>query len=92
MKRSALLWRIMTWCYHFKISVHARHIPGFLNVMANSLSRSTPIQSTEWSLHMQVLEWICQKRFTPHVDLFANCLDHKVPLYVYPVPDNKHGK
>ena len=30
---------------------------------------------------------ICQKWFTPHVDLFATHLNHKLPLYVSPVPD-----
>ena len=31
---------------------------------------------------------ICQKWFTPHVDLFAIYrLNHKLPLYVSPVPD-----
>ena len=30
---------------------------------------------------------ICQKWFTPHVDLYATRLNHKVPLYVSPVPD-----
>ena len=30
---------------------------------------------------------ICQKWFTPHVDLFATSLNYKVPLYVSPVPD-----
>ena len=30
---------------------------------------------------------ICLKWFTPRVDLFATCLNHKVPLYVSPVPD-----
>ena len=32
----------------------ARHIPGCLNVIANLLSRSNYVQSTEWSLHPQV--------------------------------------
>ena len=41
----ALLWRIMSWCHRFKISLRARHIPGGLNVIADSLSRSTQIQS-----------------------------------------------
>ena len=45
------------------------------------------MQSTEWSLHPQVFKQICQKWFTPHVDLFATHLNHKVPLYVSPVPD-----
>ena len=69
----------MTWCHHYQITFKARHIPGCLNVMANLLSRSNQVQSTEWSLHLQV--------FTPHVDLFATRLNHKVPLYVSPVPD-----
>ena len=30
---------------------------------------------------------ICQKWFTPHVDLFATHLNHKVSLYVSPVLD-----
>ena len=82
-----LLWKIMTWCHHFQITLKARHIPGCLNVMADLLSRSNQVQSTEWSLHPQVFKQICLKWFTPHVDLFATRLNHKVPLYVSPVPD-----
>ena len=67
----ALLWKIMTWCHHYHITLKARHIPGCLNVMADLLSRSNQVQSTEWSLHPQVFKQICQKWFTPHVDLFA---------------------
>ena len=85
----ALLWRIMTWCHHFHITLKARHIPGCLNVMADLLSRSNQVQSTEWSLHPQVFKQICQKWFTPHVDLFATHLNHKVPLYMSPIPDPK---
>ena len=81
----ALLWKIMTWCHHYHITLKARHIPGCLNVMADLLSRSNQVQSTEWSLHPQ----ICQKWFTPHVDLFATHLNHKLPLYVSPIPDPK---
>ena len=83
----ALLWKIMTWCHHYHITLKARHIPGCLNVMADLLSRSNQVQSTEWSLHPQVFKQICQKWFAPHVDLFATHLNHKLPLYVSPVPD-----
>ena len=62
-------------------------LPGCLNVMADLLSRSNQVESTEWSLHPQVFKQICHKWFTPHVDLFATRLNHKVPLYVSPVPD-----
>ena len=85
----ALLWKIMTWCHHYHITLKARHIPGCLNVMADLLSRSNQVQSTEWSLHPQVFKQICQKWFTPHVDLFATHLNHKLPLYVSPVSDPK---
>ena len=77
----------MTWCHHYQIILKARHIPGCLNVVADPLSRSNQVQSTEWSLHPQVFQQICQKCFTPHVDLFASRLNHKLPLYVSPVPD-----
>ena len=79
----------MTWCHHYHITLKARHIPGCLNVMADLLSRSNQVQSTEWSLHPQVFKQICQKWFTPHVDLFTTQLNHKLPLYVSPVPDPK---
>ena len=85
----ALLWKIMTWCHHYHIILKARHIPGCLNVMADLLSRSNQVQLTEWSLHPQVFKQICQKWFTPHVDLFATHLNHKLPLYVSPIPDPK---
>ena len=83
----ALLWKIMTWCHHYKITLKARHIPGCRNVMADLLSRSNQVQSTEWSLHPQVFKQICHKWFTPHVGLFATHLNHELPLYVSPVPD-----
>ena len=33
-----LLWKIMTWCHRYHITLKARHIPGCLNVMADLLS------------------------------------------------------
>ena len=38
----ALMWKIMTWCHHYHITLKARHIPGCLNVMAD-LFRSNQI-------------------------------------------------
>ena len=45
----ALLWKIMTWCHHCHITLKTRHITRCLNVMADLLSRSNQVQSTEWS-------------------------------------------
>ena len=77
----ALLWKIMTWCHHhFQITLKDRHIPGCLNVMANLLSRSNQVQSIEWSLDpSQVVHSSCRS--------YATHLNHKVPLYMSPVPD-----
>ena len=55
----ALFWKIITWCHH-QIILTARYIPGCLNVMASLLCRSNQVQSTEWSLHRQVIKQIYQ--------------------------------
>ena len=83
----ALLWRVMTCCHHYQLTQQARHIPGCLNMMADSMSRRNQTQSTEWSLNPQMFKQIRQKWFTPHVGLFATLLNHKLPMYVSPVPD-----
>ena len=67
------------------------HTPGWLNVMADLLSRLNQVSSTEWSLHPQVFKQICQKWFTPHVDLFATRLNHKFTLCISQVPDQYLG-
>ena len=35
----ALLWRILSWCTRKQVTLKARHIPGWLNVIADKLSR-----------------------------------------------------
>ena len=35
----APLWRILTWCARKQVTLKARHIPGWLNVVADKLSR-----------------------------------------------------
>ena len=56
--------------------------------MADLLSRLNKVQSTVWSLHLSagVLTDL-SKWFTPHVNLFATRLNHKVPLYVSQILD-----
>ena len=83
----ALLWRTLSWCNKNQISLKARHIPGCLNVLADSLSRRNQIQSTEWSLNPSVAGSLFKRWGKPHVDLFATRHNHKLPLFVSPVPD-----
>ena len=70
-------------CHRYQITLKPDTFTRCLNVMADLLSRSNPVQSTEWSPDSTDLS----KWFTPHVDLFATRLNHKLPLYVSPVPE-----
>ena len=66
-------------------STPPRHIPGRLNVLADILSRPSQMSSTVRSLHPPVFrarEW-----GIPLLDLFATRWNHKLPLFVSPVPD-----
>ena len=82
-----LVWRIMAYCNPRNILIRARHIQGCLNVISDSLSRKDKIIQTEWSLHPQIFSLICKVWHTPMVDMFATNLNHKLPIYVSPVPD-----
>ena len=90
MEMCALLWSLINWFHHYK-TLCARDIPGCLNVMADSLSRLTKIPSTEWSLHAQVFKQVCQRWFTPHIDLFATHLNHTYRCTYLQFQTNKHG-
>ena len=87
-----LIWRILAFTNSRRIQIRARHVPGSLNVIADSLSRRDKVIQTEWSLHQQIFNQICKVWHTPMVDLFATHLNYKLPIYVYPVPDRKAWK
>ena len=78
---------LLLWCESRGISLRATHVPGGFNVLADSLSRAHSIMSTVWTLDRSVLLPVWQTLLTPHVDLFATCYSHRLPLYVSPVPD-----
>ena len=72
----ALLWRLLCWCSLNQIVLKARHIPGRLNVIADKLSRQRQVIQTEWSLHQETFDLLCQTWHYPRVDMFAtryNC-------------------
>ena len=83
----ALLWRLLLWCNRRQIVLRARHIPGHLNVIADKLSRHGQVIQTEWSLLQEVFDQICRRWHKPEVDLFVTKFNHKLPRFVYPVPD-----
>ena len=45
--------------------------------------------STEWSLDQEIANKIFQIMDFPSIDLFATRLNHRLPLYVSPIPDQK---
>ena len=75
----ALLWRILTWCTGRKVTLRARHMPAWLNVIADKLSRLGQTIQTEWSLHSEVFQTICNQWRQPQVDLFATRFNNKLP-------------
>jgi len=88
--RSSLLcglsWQVLSLCHHLGVTLSVRHIPGRLNVVADSLSRQIQPVNTEWCLHHNVFRHLCNVWDRPHVDLFATHINRLLPTFVSPVP------
>ena len=78
---------ILLWCQQHQVLLLARHVPGKLNIVADALSRSHMVLNTEWTLARSLLLPLWARWFRPHVDLFATRFNHRLPVYVSPVPD-----
>ena len=88
----ALLWRILTWCTSKQVILKARHIPGWLNVVAYKLSRLGQTIQTEWPLLPVVFQTICNRWHQPQIDLFATRFISKVAKFVSPMLDPGLGR
>jgi hypothetical protein len=78
---------VLILCSQSQIRLVVRHIPGRLNVLADSLSRSLAPVNIEWELHQAVFQSIVLHWGKPKIDLFATNLNFKVTTFVSPVPD-----
>jgi hypothetical protein len=78
---------LLHFCHATNISLKVRHIPGHLNVLADSLSRNQSVHPTEWSLHAEVFHSIQTLFPNMNIDLFATRLNAKLQSFVSPVPD-----
>jgi hypothetical protein len=67
--------------------LRAKHIPGARNVLADQLSRSGQILSTEWTLNQHVVNELFLQWGQPTMDLFATRFTTRCPLFVAPYPD-----
>ena len=79
--------RLLRWTESFDVHLNARYLPGESNVLADVLSRRGQVVGTEWSLHLQVARALLRAWGNPSIDLFATCLNAKLPLYCSLVPD-----
>ena len=79
--------RLLRWTESFDVHLEARYLPGESNVLADVLSRRGQVVGTEWSLHPQVARALLPMWGNPSIDLFATCLNAKLPLYCSLVPD-----
>jgi len=82
-------WNLFLLVRELNITLRARHIPGRLNVVADSLSREGQILPTEWSLHKDLVQSLFQEMGSPNIDLFATRFNYQCPTYVSPVPDSQ---
>ena len=78
---------ILLWCQEHHVRLLARHVPGKLNIVADALSRPHMVLNTEWTLARSLLLPLWDRWFRPHIDLFATRFNHRLPVYVSPVPD-----
>ena len=76
-------------CLAHNIQLLAKHIPGRFNTLADRMSRIDKPISTEWSLNQEIANKIFQIMDFPSIDLFATRLNHRLQLYVSPIPDQK---
>ena len=83
----ALLWRILTWCTRKQVTLKTQHILGWLNVVADKLSRLGQTIQIEWSLLPEVFQAIFSRWHQPQIDVFATRFNNKLPLFVSLVPD-----
>ena len=81
--------RLLRWTESFNIHLDARYFPGQANVLADLLSRRRQVLGTDWSLHPQVVRSLLRAWGNLSIDLFATCLNAKLPLYCSLVPDSQ---
>ena len=83
----ALAIKVLLLCREIDLTMQVKHLPGSLNILADTLSRRRQPVLTEWQLKPSVFRAVCQAWDRPHIDLFSTALNAQLPTYVSPVPD-----
>jgi hypothetical protein len=79
--------QLYKWLSSHQITIKCHHIPGKLNILADSLSREGEIIPTEWSIHPQVLQVLWTVLDRPLIGMMATRYNRKMEVYVSPIPD-----
>jgi hypothetical protein len=80
---------LLVWAKSQGLSLTAAHVQGASNVLADALSRAHSVVPSEWSLSHRILSKVWARFPKPMIDLFATRFNHRLPIYVSPVPDDQ---
>ena len=83
---NAVAQRVLRWAEQLNIILMPQFVPGRNNVVADALSRPNQVIGSEWMLHQEVFNWLCE-RWPVTIDLFASSLSHRCSVYFAPVLD-----
>ena len=83
---NAVAQRILRWVERLNIILMPQFVPGRSNVVVDALSHPNQVLGSEWMLHQDVFNWLCQRWPVP-IDLFASSLSHHCSVYFAPVSD-----
>ena len=83
---------ICLWSEKRGMTLVPRYLPGYLNVLADHLSRRGQILKTEWSLNQTVADRMFRAWGRPFVDLFALGKNTKLAIYVSPIREEASWK
>ena len=83
------VWSVLNLCFNHNIQLLVKHIPGRFNTLADRMSQVDKPISTEWSLNQEIANKVFQIMDFPSIKLFATPLNHRLPFYVSPIPDQK---
>ena len=80
------------WSEKRGMTLVPRYLPGYLNVLADHLSRRGQILKTEWSLNQTVADRFFRAWGRPFVDLFALGKNTKLAIYASPIREEASWK
>lgn len=78
--------KIMKFCEDRSLWIWPSFIPGKSNAAADFYSRNFSVD-TEWCLGDELFQGLCDRWFTPEIDLFASSRNFKLPRYCSWGPD-----